>query len=174
MVVDDPGSDSIHSFEARLTTGTLGAEWKQGRDIRSIQAVERFTERHPWTLGSTVVAAIGVVVFVLVGFGVPLPHSWSFTISKSDGAFESFPSGSQVSGQWSSPEPVYVQIVIVSTGDLVCPVGGASSGPTSCSYTWSNTGTFGFTSVGGQVQFIAITNSTENISLTGTWSAVMW
>jgi hypothetical protein len=121
-----------------------------------------------------IVSVIVVVVILLVGFVIPFSHSWSFTINKNKGAFESFPSGSQVSGQWSSPEPAYIQIVIVSTGDFVCPSNAIYCSPTSLSETWASSGTFQFTSVGGQVQFIAMTNDTVNITLSGTWSAVLW
>ena len=35
-------------------------------------------------------------------------------------------------------------------------------------------GTFQFTSVGGQVQFVALSTNPVNITLSGTWSAVLW
>jgi hypothetical protein len=79
-----------------------------------------------------------------------------------------------VSGQWSAPEPVYVQIVIVSTGDFVCTSNAVSCGPTSLSENWAAFGTFQFTSVGGQVQFVALSTNPVNITLSGTWSAVLW
>jgi len=174
VTIDDPASSSLDSFAARLTSGALGAEWTQGRDIRLIEAVEPFTQRHPRALGLTVVAGIGVVVLGLVGFVIPLPHSWSASISELNGTYESFPSGSQVVGQWSAPEPVDVQIVIVSTGDLVCTSNAVSCSPTSISVTWAASGTFQFTSVGGQVQFTALSNNPVSITLSGTWSAVLW
>lgn len=123
---------------------------------------------------TVLVAVIVAGGIALVGFTVPLPHSWSFTNSKTNGAFESFPSGSQVDGQWSSPEPAYIQIVMVSTGDFVCTSNAVSCGPTTLSELWAASGTFDFTSDGGQVQFIAMTHDNVTISLGGTWSAVMW
>ena len=174
LTIDDPGSSTLDLFAARLTSGALGADWTRGRVIRSIVAVEPFTERHPRAPGLAVVTGVVVAVIVLVGFAIPIPHSWSFMISKTNGAFESFPSGAQVSGQWSSPVPAYIQIVMVSTGDLVCPSNAVDCTPTSLTETWATTGTFQFTSDGGQVQFITVTSDPVNVTLSGTWSAVLW
>ena len=85
-----------------------------------------------------------------------------------------FPKGSYVTGQWSSPEPAFIQIVMVSTGDFVCTSNAYYCTATSMSEAWSATGTFQFTSDGGQVQFVAMTNDTVNITLSGTWSATLW
>jgi hypothetical protein len=171
VTIDDPASSSIDSFAARLTGGALGAEWTQGRDVQSIQAVVPFIEQNPKALGLTVLVGIGVVILVVVGFVIPVGHPWSVSISKLNGAYESFPNGSQVSGQWAATEPVWVQIVIVSTGTLVCTSNDVSCAPTGVSGSWVTTGTFQFTSVGGQVQFSALSNDPVNISVIGTWSA---
>jgi len=174
VTIDDPTSSSLDSFAGRLITGAFGAEWTEGREIRSIEVDEPISERHPRVLGLSIIVGVGVAVLLLVGFAIPLPHSWSFTISELNGAYESYPQGSQVSGQWSAPEPIGIQILVVSTGHFVCTSNDDACSPTSLSQIWASSGTFQFTSVGGMVQFVALSNSPVNITVSGTWSAVTW
>jgi hypothetical protein len=181
VTVDDPASVTLDSFVVRLSGGALGAEWTRGRVIQSIEAPEH-SKRRQRTAGLTALAAVIVVSgVVLVGFYVPIPHSWSFTIYASGSCpngcgdqtiYQSYPNGSQVSGSWSAPYPL--SLIISTANGIVCPAGGIQSGPTSCSQTNAASGSFEFTSMGGTVSFVALSQNPENVSVSGSWSAVAW
>jgi len=181
VTVDDPESQSLDSFVKRLSDGTLGPEWTQGRVIQSVESLATIRRAHRTVALTALTAAIVVGVIVLVGFVVPFPHSWSFTIHASGACpngcsdqtiYESFPKGSSVSGTWSAPYPL--SLIISTSHGLVCPQGGIQSGPNNCIQTAASSGSFSFTSVGGNVTFVALSQTPENASVSGSWSALLW
>jgi len=179
--LEDPGTQSLEAFVSRLVSGALGAEWTNGRVIQSIESLELFQRRRRRTALATLTTVIVVGAIVLVGFLVPIPHYWSFRIYASGSCpsgcgdqeiYQSYPNGTQVSGTWSAPEAV--SMLIQTAGGIVCPQGGYQSGPRDCSQTATTSGSFEFTSVGGTVSFVAFSQVPENVSVSGSWSAVMW
>jgi len=178
VTVEDPESLSLDTFVKRLSEGALGAEWTKGRVIQSVEALEVSKRRHR-TIGLTALTvAIVVGLIVLGGFVIPFPHSWSFTIYASGACpngcgdqtiYQSFPNGTQVSGSWSAPYPL--SLIIQTNHGIVCPQGGTQTSPTDCTQSSSTSGSFGFSSVGGTVSFVALSQVPENVSVSGSWSA---
>jgi hypothetical protein len=181
VALEDPGSQTLETFVTRLLSGALGAEWTNGRVIQSIESLELFQRRRRRIAFTALTAAIVVGVIVLVGFFVPIPHYWSFGIYASGACpngcgnqeiYQNFPNGTQVSGTWSAP--VAVSMLIQTADGIVCAQGGSQNGPGDCSQTGTTSGSFEFTSVGGTVSFVALSQVPENVSVSGSWSAVMW
>jgi hypothetical protein len=181
VTVEDSESQSLDTFVKRLSEGALGAEWTRGRVIQSVEALDAYKRRHRKVALTALTAAIVVGGIVLVGFVVPIPHSWSFTIYASGACpngcgnqmvYQSFPNGTQVTGTWSAPHPL--SLIIQTAHGIVCPQGGFQSGPGDCSQIAGASGSFGFTSVGGTVSFVALSQVPENVSVSGSWSATMW
>lgn len=181
VTIHDPEGPSLDRFVARLSSGALGPEWTRGRIVQSVRAVQPFRQRHPGLFESMVVAAVVSVAILLVGFVIPFPHDWSYTIyatqagcsfCQDPGVSESFPRGSLVSGGWSASSPIAMTIVD-SQGDLICPVGSSQNGSGSCSQTWARDGSFEFTAVGGNVSFIPLSDGPVNYTVSGSWSGVL-
>jgi hypothetical protein len=183
VTVVDPESSSLETFVSRLSGGALGAEWTQGRVIRSIEANEFYARRrrNPAILASVtvVVAVVSVIAgFALVGVvshGPPARHAWYGTLytgaACAEGCFsqpltEVFPNGSEISGTWTAAQPAV--IFIQTTNGTICP-GGTQSG-SSCTEPGVISGSFEFRYAEGTLNFVAGSQDPENVSVTGYWS----
>lgn len=188
LTIDDPQSASIAALVERLGSGSLGAEWSQGRVIRSIEwAGPLESHRSRRVIEAVAVAAVFVCLAVVlslfwifpIGGTVATQHPWSGTAYTGavcgEGCFsqpleENFSNGSVVAGTWTAAQPV-VLFIATSAGHL-CPGGTPSSYGTNggCSEPGLASGAFGFSAVGGAVYFTFGSQSPENVSVSGTWS----
>lgn len=176
---------SIAEFTDRIVAGSLGPEWTQGRTILAVEKLPpTWTPRRKKGLALAVVG-IGVVLLVIGLYTVPpahpilqVSHSWSFEIQAmgqcpngcgNPEVVQHFMNGSTVSGGWSAPYPL--SMLITGPNQLVCPIGGISSAPGSCSQTMTTHGSFAFTASSGSYTFVALSIEPENVSVTGTWDA---
>lgn len=185
--IDDPESESFEVFVTRLSNGSLGVEWNQGRVIQSVEATTNYDVRRRESRNTAivfVVVAVGVVLSVSLLWISPITlldrHPWSGTeytgASCGEGCFgqpltENFPNGSLVAGAWSAPQPVV--LFIATTLAHYCPGGSPSSygQDGGCSEPGESSGSFSFTASGGPVYFTFGSESPENVSVSGSWSS---
>jgi hypothetical protein len=136
---------------------------------------------HPWRFVGLLLAAVAVIAVAILGFVVPVPHAWSFSVYSPGqcpegcgvpSATQNFPNGSYVIGTWQAVGPVALQIR--TTSGIVCPNDGTASPSGGCSQPFATSGSFGFTSVGGPVIFSGTSEAPENLSVSGSWNTYFW